>query len=294
MKNSNLLITFLALVFFTHIIFAKQILISNKTSSPPEIDGIGSDKVWEQAQVIKTFDKLLPKSEIEVSSLYDDESIYFKVTFPDATENREHKTMKWDVNKKRYVNSSKREDVFIFKWNMAQNSTIDISLDSNYEYIADIWYWKAHRTDHANAADDKYQKYQSFPVKRATKIINSHGNIFYLLRHGDNGKPAYKAQFIINKEKDWMPRFKFNPPKGSRADIVAKGVWNDGLWTIEFKRKLNTEHNDDVQFDITEDNEYAFGVSLFEIAGRKPDPTLEKPDFGSGDISELLLLKFEK
>ena len=40
------------------------------------------------------------------------------------------------------------------------------------------------------------------------------------------------------------------PPESSWTDIKAKGIWMNGVWTVEFARKLNTGHTYDVQFEV--------------------------------------------
>ncbi len=93
-------------------------------------------------------------------------------------------------------------------------------------------------------------------------------------------------------EGDIVGRFINRIPSGSRADIKAKGVWKDGEWTIEFGRALNTGNDDDIQFNI--EKSYQFGISRHEIAGRKPNPNLSQALYGSGDISEMLILDFHE
>jgi Ethylbenzene dehydrogenase len=54
------------------------------------------------------------------------------------------------------------------------------------------------------------------------------------------------------------------PFTGDRGDIQAKGVWKDGVWTLEIARKRVTGSEFDVQFDAKK--EYAFGVAVFDGA----------------------------
>jgi Ethylbenzene dehydrogenase/Carbohydrate family 9 binding domain-like len=57
-----------------------------------------------------------------------------------------------------------------------------------------------------------------------------------------------------NKVPLWarIPGWILSAPGGpSYNDVKAKGVWLNGVWTVELMRKLNTGHNDDVQFDTT-------------------------------------------
>lgn len=60
---------------------------------------------------------------------------------------------------------------------------------------------------------------------------------------------------------------------GSRDDISGKGVWKNGRWTVEMKRKLSTGNKDDVDF-VTEDrkgNPVTFAIAVFDrtIVGHK-------------------------
>ena len=114
----------------------------------------------------------------------------------------------------------------------------------------------------------------------------------YLQRAGDKGKPPYRSEIKLDYQGGNVPQYQKHTPLGSRADIRAKGVWRNGHWTIEFERSLNTGHPDDIQFDFTK--KYFFGASRFEIAGRKPDPKLTQPLYGSGDVSEALFLILAK
>lgn len=59
-----------------------------------------------------------------------------------------------------------------------------------------------------------------------------------------------------------VPQLILKRPNESQADIEEGVNWKDGVWTIELKRKLDTGHDDDVQFDdLTK--EYHFAITLF-------------------------------
>lgn len=59
-----------------------------------------------------------------------------------------------------------------------------------------------------------------------------------------------------------IPQLILKRPNESQTDIEEGVNWKDGVWTIEFKRKLNTGHDDDVQFDDLL-KEYHFAITLF-------------------------------
>ena len=265
-------------------------LLATKVEDSPVVDGKGDEALWERAAGITTVDTVA-EIEVTLKAVYTDEAIFFLVTYPDPSENREHKTMLWDAEAQRYRVGPKREDMFVFKWNM-EPQPANLSLSADRPYAADIWFWKAYRTDASGHADDKMHIYSITPLAQSKRVFSRSGKLFHLLRPGDAGKPAYELLIYDHYAGDTVPRYRQVQPAGSRADIRAKGRWDEGIWTIEFGRKLMTGHSDDVQFDP--DQRYLFGVSRYEIAGRQRDPTVEQPDYGMGDTAEALTLTFER
>ncbi len=158
-------------------------------------------------------------------------------------------------------------------------------------YRADVWYWKAYRTDLGGYADGKSHIYNQKPDKRAKQIVSPQAKIFYLLRLGDHGQSSYSNIPYGAYQGAEVPRYRHRQPTGSRADIRAKGRWHNGTWTVEFCRQLDTGHPDDVQFYPL--RRYRFGVSRHEIAGKLPNPQLDQPYYESGKMSEYLTLIFQ-
>jgi hypothetical protein len=111
---------------------------------------------------------------------------------------------------------------------------VDLSLSSDDPYKADIWYWKAFRTDSQGYADDKHQIYSYEPMARSKKMISSSGRRFYLSRRGDSGESAYRSMSYASKSSNEVVGYAMRQPTGSRADIVAKGLWDSGTWNDEF------------------------------------------------------------
>jgi hypothetical protein len=270
--------------------WAKQALIVKKVVKAPIIDGKAEDAVWQKAEAIVTHDKVAD-IDITLKAVYIDKEIFFLVSFPDPDESRAHKSWLWDKESDIYVSDSDREDVFQFVWSMETNP-VDLSIYADNSYKADVWYWKAFRTDPAGFADDKVHYFSDKEMERATKLVSRSGKTMYLLRVADSGESAYKSVVYGERQDDILPRFVHRMPSGSRADIKAKGYWQDGYWTIEFSRALNTKNSDDIQFEPGQ--EYLFGISRYEIGGRKPQPELNQPLYGCGDITEELRLVFEQ
>ena len=288
--NKVILYSFIInLLWSTTFAMTEQHIISVKVDQGPIIDGHHDDSVWNAAATVATVDGV-ENTEITLKSVYTDEEIFFVIEFPDKTENRAHKTLVWDETLDVYRSGPKREDSFVFKWSMEPHP-VDLAITGDDIYRADIWYWKADRTDSAGYADDKMHVYSTQQREKAKRMISKNGAVFYLYRPSDSGTSTYKSITYDQFAGQEVPRYRNRQPEGSRADVRAKGYWKDGVWCIEFSRKLNTGHIDDVQFDTS--LTYRFGVSLREIAGKEPNPDIEQPNYESGEIGEHLALSFQ-
>lgn len=268
---------------------AAQELVAARVDQAPVIDGKADEAVWSKAKAVVTHDPLA-RIDLTVKAVHTEDRLFILATFPDPKENRNHKTMVWVTDQERYRTGADREDTFVIKWSM-EPGEIDLSVSADNPYKADIWYWKSHRTDHAGYADDKSHSYAAIETPKSKPVISKMGRRFYLSRPGDRGKAAYQTIVHSDYVGKTTGKYRRTVPTGSRADVRAKGVWRDGMWTVEFERKLETGHTDDVQFD--RNRKYQFGVARFEIAGRPKNPKIEEPYFGAGEITESMHLKFQ-
>jgi hypothetical protein len=78
----------------------------------------------------------------------------------------------------------------------------------------------------------------------------------YIWDHGDYLLSVDTVSFTLNPSASlvdtvFVPSYVlFEDRSGSRWDVEAKGKYSQGRWTVEFKRRMNTTHGDDVQFTI--------------------------------------------
>jgi len=269
---------------------AEQALEARPVVSVPEIDGLGNDPAWEHAMPVITHD-VVADIDIELRAVYSGDQVYIMVRYPDADESRYHRSWFWDAEQMKYTTGGDREDALVLKWQIAGDGH-SLSIYSDHPYHADIWYWKACRTDPVGFADDKFQILESVPSSRSQEVSSVGGQTMYLKRMGDEGTSSYATEIPGNHEGDRIPRFTITPPTGNRADIRARGCWADGWWVIEFSRALRTGYKNDVELGVGE--RHFFGVSRYEIAARPEDPRSEVPLFGSGDVGERLYLNILK
>lgn len=283
-------LTILCLLFVSAPVLAEQTVTAVKVTSAPVLDGVGNDKVWDSAQTTLVKDIRLDKV-VKMKALSTDDMVFFLIEYPDEKENRLHKPWVWDKEAGVYRMGKEREDTFYFKWNM-EDREVDLSNFSDDDYVADIWYWKAHRTDPAGYADDKFHVFSSTTGKKAKEIMSKGGKKRYLVRNGDEGKAAQKKVFATTYKGDVLESYKTVIPEGSRADVRAKGLWKDGTWTIEFGRKLHTGNKDDAQLSRDPGKKHQFGVSILSLYGEPVDNT-KFSFYGQGRISETLYLVFQ-
>ena len=184
----HILITVLLLSFPIHS-FALDI-VSYKTDQPPVLDGDLSDPAWKSVTVPFVIDDKTADAPIFLKSVHTDDTVYFSVMYKDQAQSPFHKPWLWNKENNKYEMGAHREDTFVFKWNMMEKS-VDLSNFSDDNYTADIWYWKANRTNPAGYADDKRQILSDAPSKGSEFKESISGKIRYLSRKSDAGKSAY-------------------------------------------------------------------------------------------------------
>ncbi|TYO98685.1 ethylbenzene dehydrogenase [Geothermobacter ehrlichii] len=267
---------------------AAQTVTAVTVDTAPVVDGRADDPAWRAAPEIKIHDQVAD-TDIRLKSVTCGDMIYFLVRFADDQPNELHKPWVWDSDLEAYMLGPQREDSFVFKWNL-EDHPVDLSNFSDDNYRADVWYWKANRTNPAGYADDKHHVLSVKAAPKAKAITSKSGTQKFLQRLGDEGTSTTKKRILTRYEGDIQPQYQIRQPNGSRADVRAKGIWADGTWTIEFARKLQTGHADDVQFD--KGGKYLFGVSIYGLYGKPVDKS--KPHlYGQGRISEPLTLVFK-
>lgn len=278
-----------ALFFFSFPAHGAQDLTVVTVEGAPAIDGSAADTAWDSAGAVTVEDRR-KGDPVTLKAVRSGDMVYFLVTFPDNEEDALHKPWVWDKEMKVYQLGPQREDGFTFKWNM-EAGDVDLSNFSDDSYRADVWYWKAGRTNPAGYADDKHHILADEQGKKAKELKSSSGKTRYLMRRGDAGTSAQKKRLLTDYQGDVQDQYESRQPDGSRADVLAKGVWKDGTWTIEFGRKLDTGHDDDVKLDASPGSRHLFGVSVFGLYGDDLNDS-KSHLYGQGRISKKLYLVF--
>lgn len=181
---------------------------------------------------------------VELKAAIRDGRIYVMALWDDTTESRLHKPYQWDEAAQAYGRTNQLEDRFAVTLAMAGDFSENKL--SGAEFTADVWHWKASRSDPAGLAHDKMWKVSRTPFEKAKEISGAGGVTVYVARPSDEGDRLYKPVNPRAHVDDIMPRYEVNlSAKGSIADVEARGVWRDGRWYLEMSRILDTGNADD-------------------------------------------------
>lgn len=245
-------ISFAALLLgFSSTLMAQQSITAVPVKQPIQLDG--KPQEWANVKTTRvTLRALHNQSSVEtrhvdVQASYDNENIYFLLRWPDSEASETHKPWLWSQPQQRYLSGTIYEDRLAMQFAISGNFNADWTRAK--EFTADMWHWKASRSNPLGLVHDKFTQVSRKELKLSNVIPAADGGKVYVLRKNDEGTPLYTTRRYRRHQADIMPKYYLNSePSGSIADIQAKGIWQDGHWTLELKRKLNTGHKDDVRF----------------------------------------------
>lgn len=252
-------------------------------------DGIADEPVWSSLPEITTLDASSQRP-IRLKTFHNGQDIFVMAVYPDNAPSESHKSWIWDPVEQIYKPGNDQEDMFVLKWRIT-GENLSFSPDLLVPHTADIWFWKACRTNPSGYIDDKRHEVTLEAHPEALAMPSSRYGTLYLRRIGDEGRESYTEKFFFAYQGDALLRFYPQDPSGSRADIRGRGHWADGYWTIEIQRALQTGHSDDVQFEIGQT--YLFAASLYEMAGTGIDPSWQQPLYRTGNVFDRLYLAIE-
>jgi DMSO reductase family type II enzyme heme b subunit len=246
-------------------------VVSRSTQTPPTLDGKTDDWHDVPATVVTVIPAVSddPKNhtgtiDVELRAVTSNGTIYFSIQWPDPTKSATHKTLHWDKETDGYIEGKDREDRLAIKFDMGGD--FQSNMLSGTEYKADIWHWKAYRSQTAGIAHDKMHIYALNQIPLAKKHLAKTGQEVWIARPSDKGDKLYKSQRPVDHIGDAVPRYLVNPePTGSIADVKTAAAWEDGLWTLEISRKLQTGHDDDIGFEPGKS--YRAAVAVFDHTG---------------------------
>lgn len=204
-----------------------------------------SAKSWGDVPFLTS--KASARSDIKVKIRVVDGVARVLVSFPSPSESRRHRPWRWQADRGVYVpDETLEEDAVFLVWR------------SDSGGMADVWFWGAARTDPSGFADD-------FHLRLGARSIVA--DVLAGEMEPDVGTRCWLSRFPSGFAGESVPRFYQRTPSDGQRDVRAKGVWDDGRWTIEFERKLDSDDPNDLRFE-----------------GRGGRLTLIVPRTGDGDV----------
>lgn len=202
-----------------------EILVNN-IITPPFLDGIAIDKCW---QLTPGYQVLIAGKKanqiINLKACKNGKNIFFLIEYQTESEDRQHQSWHWDPVLQAYIPGEEKEEVF----------TIVLAEKPAGNTKADVWIWRAARTDPVNKADDLFY-FESRQINQPQKSIIM-----------DKGEHCWFSKYFGDYAGAQLPRFYNRTPQGSVADVNAKGNWDKKHLKIEFSRLLKTGNKDDIQ-----------------------------------------------
>lgn len=226
------------------------VILVQRLAAAPKVDGKVEDwgkAAWTRVTVQPADDKVEAKavgaSEVELAAGVTGGVFYLAARWPDAAADTDYRPWKW--NGKAYKKTDDRDDMFAVRFHL--DGAYDRCMITDKAYRADVWLWSAGRTNLAGLADDFVHLITTDLQDEAAEYKLPGGNTVYIKKQLDAGKAGW-ANTKAPKEltEPVLPGVMPQPAEGSAADVAARGIWANGRWTVEFERKLDTGHADDV------------------------------------------------
>lgn len=249
--NGKLLVVVVALGLASPSLHAAETVAVSRLSVAPSIDGDLSDWSgnWQRLSIKPAMEgdnkNRTGDLDVEIQVGVAGDEIFIAARWPDSKADLEYKPWYWKKNK--YKRGKNRDDMFAVRFDMGGDFNSCMVEDADYE--VDVWLWSAGRSNQKGYATDMWHKITLNIIEQAAEYETPSGQTVYIKKSADEGLAGFantkpkRKQFVGDK----IPGIKLTDgPKGSIADVAAMGIWKDGFWHLELKRKLDTGHNDDV------------------------------------------------
>lgn len=247
---------------------AQPTLKAVRTSQPPKFDGNSDDPAWKQAPELK-LDAVGRGGQakgqritVVLKAVYDADHVYFLLRWQDATEDVTHKSYVWNEQRNAYVVGPDREDNAAISFPIRGKFTADML--SGEDELWDVWHWKAARTGPAGYAMDRTHVFSTTkPEGKAKPYPAKNLKTVWIARPEDAGGSVTKEDKAPAEKQAASPKhYESVKPSGSAADIRTGHTFRNSWWTVEFGRKRNTGHADDVAFTVP--GKLLMGIAVFD------------------------------
>lgn len=278
------------------------------------LDGRDAEPEWEKAVEVTVPMNYGDVPEVQLKAMYTQDEVFIRVRWADTSEDRQHHPWTWDAEQERYVEGPQLEDSVMLSFEAGCEWTPSLLGGYIYDFDAWRWMAArsdplGQAVDlYGNVQDretgiPEFYKYDSRVTEDdwVLKFTENHDvdlhagwnelNRVYMLMpvtetlyvkavpDGGYQSPPFFEQLpapdsVPEDTEQTYPQYSPVPLTGSAAEVKAKGHWEDGYWTVEFRRDRETpvKHIYDTIFNRL----VQFSVNIFNGTDRL-DEVAESP-----------------
>lgn len=285
------------LFFLFAVLFAFQMLNAQTTinvgAGTPTLDGVLSPGEWNATSITTS-------NGVTLNAMADGQYLYMAAHWTDATENIYKNKLSYDGST---WTKTGDEDRIAFFFDMGLTGTdgancatfCHIPVMSTTTGKADLWHWKAVRSNPMGYVDDNYvdslNRQGDTGTSAAADNLLVNGRPSFMSLNGTNANPdfltkddaafnafdpygvmtahAYHKSVIFDtlatfNNGDFVPGFLSRIPTDDRASVRAAGRWESGIWTVEFMKPYDGTAND---FAVVPGSSVKFTCEIFDNEG---------------------------
>jgi hypothetical protein len=289
MKNVTNYVVFFVLLFTFSVLAQTTLTV---TEGDATLDGVIGQNEYTGTSLLTTLG-------VTLYAMDDGYYFYLAATWPDATESIAKKQWFYDGST---WTQSENEDRFGIIFDMGLNDPEGPScatmchgdglMRTNYGFV-DVWHWKAYRSNPMGVADDKRWEMDGRHSDPGTSSYSDNGPVSDLPEFMAVGDPGANEDFIVESASlssfdpnnvmsstfaeatafdqgatfsngDVIPGYVLRTADGDRGNVMAAGKWDNGMWTVEFKR---VNSGSDYDFAVPSGGTVDFTHEIFDNTG---------------------------
>ena len=238
-----------------------NLLRAPRVTDPPRVDGQADDPAWAGAPELRVPLEGSPGPEaLRVRAVHDGTRVYVLVRWADRTRDALYRPWVWDPARGTYHQNDQADDGLALSI-FSTPGLGDTCMLQGKGMEADLWLWRAFWSDISGLAVDARLQVSRTRLPRSNPYPARDGSgQLWVRRESDRGALGWSFFIPVDFQGAVVPSYKPSRAAGSRADVHARGRWEDGGWTVELSRALDTGHPDDVPLAPGEERTIAFAV----------------------------------